>query len=156
MLGFESGIRPYFFILWNRVVLLTSSMSAVFWRFHPLSSRARWMMSLSGTSKACLSGRISWSALGWKAGDLLFEINVQLDELEALEHQVERLDARIAELYSEVDPEQRLKRVGGLGEFLSAAITAHIGDVSRFPSSKHLVSYSGLVTPPARSLPGQR
>ena len=84
--------------------------------------------------------------LGWKAGDLLFEINVQLDELEALEHQVERLDARIAELYSEVDPEQRLKRVAGLGEFLSAAITAHIGEVSRFPSSKHLVSYSGLVT----------
>jgi transposase len=84
--------------------------------------------------------------LGWNADDLLLEMNVQLDELEALEHQVEQLDARIAELYCEVDPEQRLKRVGGLGEFLAAALTAHIGDVSRFPSSKHLVSYAGLVT----------
>jgi len=84
--------------------------------------------------------------LGWDADDLLLEIKVQLDELEALEHQVERLDARIAELYCEVDPEQRLKRVAGLGEFLAAALTAHIGEVSRFPSSKHLVSYAGLVT----------
>lgn len=84
--------------------------------------------------------------LGWDADDLLLEIGVQLDELEALEHQVERLDARIAELYCEVDPEQRLKRVGGLGDFLAAALTAHIGEVSRFPSSKHLVSYAGLVT----------
>jgi transposase len=84
--------------------------------------------------------------LGWNADDLLLEINVQLDELEGLERQVERLDARIAELYCEVDPEQRLKRIAGLGEFLAAALTAHIGEVSRFPSSKHLVSYSGLVT----------
>jgi transposase len=84
--------------------------------------------------------------LGWHADDLLLEIGVQLDELETLEQQVERLDARIAELYSEVDPEQRLKRVRGLGEFLAAALTAHIGDVKRFASAKHLVSYSGLVT----------
>jgi transposase len=82
--------------------------------------------------------------LGWDADDLLLEASVQLDELEALESQVERLDARIAELYTEIDPEQRLKQVPGLGEFLSAAITAHIGDVTRFASSKALVSYAGL------------
>jgi transposase len=82
--------------------------------------------------------------LGWDADDLLLEAGVQLDELEALESQVERLDARIAELYTEVDPEQRLKQVPGLGEFLAAAITAHIGDVTRFASSKALVSYAGL------------
>lgn len=82
--------------------------------------------------------------LGWNADDLLLEAGVQLDELEALECQVERLDARIAELYIEVDPEQQLKQVQGLGEFLSAAITAHIGDVTRFASSKALVSYAGL------------
>ena len=52
---------------------------------------------------------------------------MQLDELEKLEQQVERLDERIAELYSEIDPEQRLMAIGGLGEFLAAAITACIG-----------------------------
>jgi transposase len=82
--------------------------------------------------------------LGWSADDLLLEVNVQLDELEALEDQVDRLDARIAELYSEVDPEQRLTRVGGLGEFLSAALTAVVGDVRRFGNKKALVAYSGL------------
>jgi len=84
--------------------------------------------------------------LGWQTDDLLFEVNVQLDDLEKLELQVERLDERIAELYSEVDPEQRLRWIGGLGEFLAAAITACIGtDVRRrFPTTKHLVSYAGL------------
>ena len=82
--------------------------------------------------------------MGWEAEDLLLEMNVQLDELEALEQQVERLDQRIAELYSEVDPEQRLKRIAGLGEFLSAALTAHVGDASRFPNAKCLISYAGL------------
>ncbi len=82
--------------------------------------------------------------LGWSADDLLLEMNVQLDELEALEHEVERLDARIAELYTEIDPDQRLKQIPGLGEFLAAALTAHIGDVSRFPNSKALISYAGL------------
>ena len=82
--------------------------------------------------------------LGWQADDLLLEVGVQLDELDMLELQVARLDERIAELYSEVDPEQRLMQVAGLGEFLAAALTASIGDVSRFPSTKHLVSYAGL------------
>jgi transposase len=82
--------------------------------------------------------------LGWQAEDLLLEVSVQLDELEMLERQVERLDQRIAELYSEIDPEQRLMQIPGLGEFLAAALTAHIGDISRFPSKKCLVSYAGL------------
>ncbi len=82
--------------------------------------------------------------LGWNADDLLLEVGVQLDELDTLEHQVERLDQRIAELYSEIDPEQQLRKIPGLGEFLAAAITAHIGDVRRFPNAKTLISYAGL------------
>jgi transposase len=97
--------------------------------------------------------------LGWDADDLLLEVRVQLDELEMLEHQVERLDQRIAELYSEIDPEQCLKRIDGLGEFLAAAITAHVGDPSRFASSKCLISYAGLAPrvkhTAGRSKPGQ-
>jgi transposase len=82
--------------------------------------------------------------LGWNADDLLLEVNVQLDELDALELQVERLDARIAELYTEIDPDQRLKEIPGIGEFLAAALTAHIGEARRFPNSKTLVAYAGL------------
>lgn len=82
--------------------------------------------------------------LGLRPDDLLLEIGLQLDEIEALEKQITQLDGRIAELYGEVDPDQRLLRQPGLGEFLAAAITAVIGDVRRFPSAKHLISYSGL------------
>jgi len=82
--------------------------------------------------------------LGLLPDDILLEAGVQLDELDMLEHQVERLDSRIAELYAEVDPQHILLQIPGAGEFLAAALTAAIGDVRRFPSGKHLISYAGL------------
>lgn len=98
-------------------------------------------------------------ALGLMAEELRLEINVQLDELEAVETQVVRLDARIAELYGVVDPAQRLLSVAGLGEFLAAALTAHVGDVQRFPSRKALIAYAGLAprvrSSAGRTAPGQ-
>jgi transposase len=82
--------------------------------------------------------------LGLQADDLLLEVGVQLDELEALERQVARLDERIAELYSEVDPQHRLLKIAGLGDFLAAGITAVVGNVRRFDNHKSLISYAGL------------
>ena len=82
--------------------------------------------------------------LGLLADDLQLEVGVQLDELEALERQIAMLDARIAELYGDVDPEQRLLEQPGLGPFLAAGVTAVIGDIRRFHSSKALISYAGL------------
>lgn len=82
--------------------------------------------------------------LGLVPEDLLLEVRLQLDELEALEKQVEQLDQRIAELYTDVDPERALTRIPGVGEFLGAALTAAIGDVRRFPYAKCLISYAGL------------
>lgn len=98
-------------------------------------------------------------SLGLQAEDLLLEVGLQLDEIESLEQQIEQLDGRIAELYGEVDPQQCLMQVPGLGEFLAAAITGVIGDIRRFPSSKHLISYSGLAprvkSSGGRARPGQ-
>jgi transposase len=113
-------------------------------RMHAVLSRTSWGKFSDEKSErlwACIDNAPD---LGWHSGDLLLEADVQLDELEALEIQISRLDERIAELYGEVDPEQRLLVIPGLGEFLAAAITAHVGDVSRFPSAKHLISYAGL------------
>ena len=42
--------------------------------------------------------------LGLQPEDLLLEVGLQLDEIEALEKQIAQLDGRIAELYGEVDP----------------------------------------------------
>lgn len=113
-------------------------------RMHAVLSRTSWGKFSDEKSERLWECIDNAPELGWHPEDLLLEAGVQLDELETLETQVSRLDERIAELYGEVDPEQRLLVVPGLGEFLAAAITAHIGDVSRFPSAKHLISYAGL------------
>jgi transposase len=93
-------------------------------------------------------------ALGWNGDDLTLEVSTQIDELEMLEQQVERLDERITELYAEVDAAERLKAIPGLGSFLAAAITAHIGDARRFPTGQHVVSYAGL-TPRVKHTAGR-
>ena len=37
-----------------------------------------------------------------------------------------------------------LRSVPGIGKVLAFTIAAEIGDISRFPSAKHLTGYSGL------------
>lgn len=113
-------------------------------RMHAVLSRTSWGKFSEQKSERLWECIDNAPELGWHAEDLLLEARVQLDELETLEAQVSHLDQRIAELYGDVDPEQRLLAIPGLGEFLAAAITAHVGDVSRFPSAKHLISYAGL------------
>jgi len=76
--------------------------------------------------------------------DLQRSVNLDLDLLEAEEHAQEQLRERIAELYSEVDPETLLTTVSGLGEFLAAAITAFIAEPGRFHNADQVVALSGL------------
>jgi transposase len=113
-------------------------------RMHAVLLRSSWGKFTEEKSERLWECIDNAPELGWDPDDLQLEAGVQLDELETLEAKVAELDERIAELYGEVDPEQRLLSIPGLGEFLGAAITAHVGDVSRFPSAKHLISYAGL------------
>ena len=59
----------------------------------------------------------------------------------------------MAEIYSEVDPSQRLLSVPGLGEFFAATITAFIGESDRFRSGDAVVAFAGLC-PRKRSTAG--
>jgi len=38
-----------------------------------------------------------------------------------------------------------LERIPGIGPFIALLLVAEIGDVQRFPTAKHLASYTGLV-----------
>jgi transposase len=76
--------------------------------------------------------------------DLQLIVNQDLALLEAQERSQEALRERLAELYSEVDPEQRLLTIPGLGEFLAATITAFIGEAERGRTSDQVVAHSGL------------
>lgn len=86
-------------------------------------------------------------------GDFQFLVNQDLDLLEAEERSQLAIRERIAEIYSEIDPEQRLLSVPGLGEFLAATITAFVGELDRFRSGDEVVAFAGLC-PRKRSTAG--
>ena len=61
-------------------------------------------------------------------------------QLEAVEHELARLTT--IEPWSSLYP--YLVQIPGFGLIVSMTVLAAIGDITRFPSSKHLVGYSGL------------
>lgn len=62
--------------------------------------------------------------LGLQAEDLLLEVGLQLDEIEALEKQIAQMDGRIAELYGEVDPGQCLLQQPSMGQAVKTYLTS--------------------------------
>jgi transposase len=76
--------------------------------------------------------------------DLQFSVNEELNLLEAEEKSQQAIRERIAEIYSDVDPDCRLLSVIGLGDFLAAAVTAFIGEPRRWQSADQLVALAGL------------
>jgi hypothetical protein len=67
--------------------------------------------------------------------------------LEFLEPQIEAIDAELARL-SNCDPwkdaSPYLMQLPGFGVILSMTVLSAIGEIQRFPTSKHLVGYAGL------------
>ena len=75
-----------------------------------------------------------------------FLLQMHLDQIEAADRSVERLDAQIEEqtrpLANEV---QLLADMPGMSRTSACVVLAEIGaDMSRFPSHRHLVSFAGL------------
>jgi transposase len=75
-----------------------------------------------------------------------FLLRLHLDQIEATEKLVERLEKHIEEallpFHSQVE---RLQTIPGISEIVAATVVAEIGvDMSRFPSPGHLVSWAGL------------
>ena len=72
------------------------------------------------------------------------EVDIELDIIESLEKAMTRLERRIEDLYRRADPKRVLLQLPGIGAAIAPALEAFIGDIRRFPSAKHLVSYCGL------------
>lgn len=77
-----------------------------------------------------------------------------LELLEAIGARIKEVDARIAEEVSASEEAQLLMTVPEVGRCFGLLIASDIGDISRFPSAKHLCSYAGLV-PSTRSSGGK-
>ncbi len=75
-----------------------------------------------------------------------FLLRLHLQQIEALEAAVEQLEARIGEQCAPFrDAVVRLTSIPGISHTAAHVLVAEIGpDMSRFPSSAHLVSWAGL------------
>jgi len=74
-----------------------------------------------------------------------WEVDGQLARLDLLGQQLAAL-AREVRRRGRVSPVVRaLERIPGIGPFIALLLEAEIGDIQRFPTAKHLASYTGLV-----------
>jgi transposase len=74
----------------------------------------------------------------WEVGD-------HLARLDLLEGQIAELDREIRRRWRENAMARVLEEIPGIGPFIALLLVAEIGDLQRFPSAKHLASYTGLV-----------
>ena len=68
-----------------------------------------------------------------------------LDELDFFTRKTKELDRKIAELAKEHDLVWLLLSVPGIAAYSAMVFLSEIGDITRFPSAKHLASFIGLV-----------
>jgi transposase len=74
----------------------------------------------------------------------LREIDIRLDDLELVNSIVERLDEQIAQTVAMDEKAKILDTLPGVAPYTALFLSSHIGDVNRFPDSKHLCADFGL------------
>lgn len=74
-----------------------------------------------------------------------WEVDGQLARLDLLEEQIKELDREIRQRVKADPVAQALQMIPGIGPFIALLLVAEIGDLRRFPTAKHLASYTGLV-----------
>lgn len=74
-----------------------------------------------------------------------WEVEGQLARLDLLGEQIGELDREIRQRVKADAVARALEEVPGIGPFIALLLVAEIGDVRRFPTAKHLASYTGLV-----------
>ena len=74
----------------------------------------------------------------------LFVLDGLIEQLEMARKHEENLTERITELAEGDETCRLLMSIPGVGPITAFAVRAEVGDIGRFPSAKHLVSYCGL------------
>jgi transposase len=81
-------------------------------------------------------------------------LNCLAAQIEAVEAQIDKLEALILEWHKGNEASQRLSRIPGVGPITASAVVATIGDASNFTSARHLSAALGL-TPKQNSSGGK-
>jgi transposase len=74
-----------------------------------------------------------------------WEVNDHLLRLDVLKGQIGDLDREIRKCSKASPVAQALETIPGIGPFIALLLVAEVGDIRRFPTAKHLASYTGLV-----------
>lgn len=74
-----------------------------------------------------------------------WEVDGQLARLDLLGEQIRELDREIRQRVKADPVAGALEMIPGIGPFIALLLVAEIGDIGRFPTAKHLASYTGLV-----------
>jgi len=86
-----------------------------------------------------------WGPHGIDFAELAADIATEAEQAQVLTRQIADLDERIANLYTEADPEGFIGSAPGIGPVTGAIIAGRIGDPHRFTSLAAIRAYSGLV-----------
>ena len=65
-------------------------------------------------------------------------------EIRELEQRIQRVEQQLEALARQIPAVGRLRSIPGIGLLIATALVAFVGDISRFPSGRHLASYLGL------------
>jgi len=89
-------------------------------------------------------GRAFLAEWQWAARDR-WEVDDHLLRLDVLKEQIAKLDREIRRRGRENGGAQALETIPGIGPFIALLLVAEIGEIERFPTAKHLASYTRLV-----------
>lgn len=77
----------------------------------------------------------------------LQEMDIRLDELELVESITERLDGQISSIVPTDSRAKLLDTLPGVAPYTALFLSSTIGDINRFPDSKHLCAYQDSYPP---------
>lgn len=86
---------------------------------------------------------------------LRLELHAICEEIRELEKRIQETERHLARLARELPVVKRLQTIPGIGLLTATALVAFVGDIVRFPTSRHFASFLGL-TPRERSSGGVR
>lgn len=94
------------------------------------------------------------SRIGQLPPQTRFATELLLEELVGVQRQIEVLEKRTKEVFTETHSIRLVKSMPGVGNILSVVIALEVGDVARFPDASRLASYAGT-TPRVHSSGGR-
>jgi len=86
-----------------------------------------------------------WAGGGLDFDELALDLASEVRIIRQLETEIDRIDRRIAELYTEADPKKIVQSAPGVGPVLAAGIRGRLGDASRFTNLAAVRAFSGMI-----------